>query len=106
MQQGKTIINVDESVIQHTVSLKRGWMKRYRKNMVTSSQHLRGVNIIAGISSKGDLYYTVNHGRTNRYSFLLYIIKLCEHLNRIDSDWRSKSIVIVDNASYHRSEYM
>jgi hypothetical protein len=63
------------------------------------------VNIIAAISSNGGLYYTVNRGKTNSWTFLLYIVKLVEHLDSSDPDWRKNTIIMLDNASYHRSTF-
>lgn len=42
------------------------------------SLRLTNTNIIAGISNKGDYYYTINFGQTNSltiYNFLLKLIK-------------------------------
>jgi hypothetical protein len=61
------------------------------------------VNIIAGVSSTGGLYYTINRGKTNSWTFLLFIVKLVEHLDSIDREWRKKTVIMIDNASYHRS---
>lgn len=65
MTSGKRIINIDESVIRITDHRKRGWLSKTKHNMVTQSCRLNMVNIIAGVSSYGDRYYTVNQGKTN-----------------------------------------
>lgn len=31
-----------------------------------------------------------------------FIVKLCEHLDHIESNWRRNSIIMLDNAQYHR----
>jgi hypothetical protein len=64
------------------------------------------INIIAGVSSAGGLYFTINKGKTNSWSFLLYMVKLVKHLDGKDPDWRKKSIVMIDNASYHRGHFI
>jgi hypothetical protein len=102
MEAGKVIINVDESVIAHTINRNRGWLPRGKHFTVTSSIHLNLINIIAAIGSDGSLYYTVNRGKTNSWSFMLFMIKLVEHLNAVDSGWRSKTVIMMDNAQYHR----
>lgn len=53
MIESKRIINVDESVIRYTDHRKRGWYPKHKHNMVTMNRRLNGVNIIAGVSSKG-----------------------------------------------------
>jgi hypothetical protein len=73
---------------------------------VTSGRRLNLINIIAGVGSDGSLFYTVNKGKTNSWSFLLFIAKLVEHLNSKDRDWRSHTVVMLDNAPYHRSNFV
>lgn len=60
--------------------------------------------MIAGISNYGDVYYTINHGATNANTFLLFIIKLCEHMYTVDRQWRSTTIIMLDNAKYHKGK--
>ena len=60
------------------------------------------MNIIAGISNYGDTLYTNNHGLTNYQTFLLFLLKVCEYLDAIDKGWRNDTIIMLDNAPYHR----
>ena len=84
MHMKKRIINIDESVINLTDSIKRGWLIKGVKNKPTTAKRLDHINIIAGISNYGDVFYTINHGMTNSDSFLLFVCKLCEHLNSVN----------------------
>lgn len=102
MTQDKRIINIDESVIRYTDHRKRGWYMKHRHNMVTRNRRLNGVNIIAAISNKGEFYYTVNQGKTNCLTFTLYLSKLVDHLELVDRKWRDNTIIMIDNAQYHR----
>lgn len=81
MSDSKRIINVDESVMRLTDHRKRGWLIKGKNNQVTSSRRLSQINVIAGVSNRGELCYTVNQGKTNGHTFILYIVKLCSHLN-------------------------
>ena len=103
LDANKVLINIDESVISQTINRKRGWQPKGKYFTVTSSVKLNLVNIIAAVGSDGCLFYTINRGKTNSWSFLLFIIKLVEHLNRKDPSWRSKTVFMLDNAMYHRS---
>lgn len=60
MTKGKKLINIDESVIRMTDHRRRGWLSKAKHNMVTESGRLNMVNIIAGISSYGEIFLTVN----------------------------------------------
>lgn len=101
---GKRVINIDESVIKFTDNLNRGWIPKLVKNQITSNVRLEGINFICGLASSGEVFYTVNLGKTNSDSFTWFIIKLVEYLDSQDSEWRSNTVIMVDNAQYHRSD--
>ena len=46
------------------------------------------MNLIIGVASSGELFYTVNRGRTNQYTFIYYLCKLSMTLDSIDKHWR------------------
>jgi transposase len=73
-----------------------------QKNMVTSSSRLKWVNLIAALTSDGEVLYTVNIGKTNSYTFGFFLTKLVSYLDNQDPQWRKNSIIMIDNASYHR----
>ena len=81
LAEGKTIINIDESTLDSTDTRKRGWCSKGRHNMMTHMQRLASINIIAGVSSNGDFLYTINQGRNNSQTVILFLSKLCQHLN-------------------------
>jgi hypothetical protein len=61
------------------------------------------MNMIIGVASTGELFYTVNRGRTNQHSFLYFLCKLTKVLDQIDRAWRYTTVLVLDNAPYHRS---
>ena len=52
--------------------------------------------------STGEVWYTVNCGKTNSETFSLYLVKLCAHLDSLDVHWRKTTVIMLDNAAYHR----
>ena len=80
LYEGKRIINIDESNIADTDSRNRGWWYPRRKNQVTKNHRMSNVNLILGISSYGEFFYSVNFGKTNSDTFFLYIMKLVQKL--------------------------
>lgn len=71
-----------------------------------NSQRLNKVSIIGSVSNKGDFYYTINLGTNNSERFWYYLLKLCNRLNLQDRNWRLKTVIVLDNAPYHRSRWM
>jgi DDE superfamily endonuclease len=104
LYKGKRIINIDETNVVSTDSRTRGWWFPKQKNQNTRSSRLCGVNIIIGISSYGEFFYTVNYGNTNTDTFFLFMLKLVQQLTSIDTNWRDNTVLLLDNASYHRSQ--
>jgi hypothetical protein len=60
--------------------------------------------MIAAVSSKGRVFFTINQGKTTSLTFLLFLSKLCKSLDTFDSRWRKNSLFLLDNASFHKSE--
>ncbi len=106
LRDGWEIINVDESVLRATDERKRGWVGVGRRNYESSSQRLNKVNAIAAVSSIGRVFFTINQGRTNSLTIVCFLSKLFERLCIMDQAWKSKTLLLLDNASYHRSQYM
>jgi hypothetical protein len=70
------------------------------------SQRLPQISLIAGISSKGRFFFTVNVGLTNSLSIYWFILKLVEQLDSENRRWRESTVLLLDNASYHRSNML
>ena len=58
--------------------------------------------MIAAVCSSGELLFTVNLGKTNSNTFSFFLVKLCLHLDYEDAGWRSRTVIMMDNANYHR----
>ena len=68
------------------------------------SDRLNNVNIIAAVSNRGDFFYTLNIGYTDSQTFFYFILKLEQALSAQDSHWRDDTVIVLDNAAYHRSK--
>ena len=71
--------------------------------MLVEKTKLEWTNIIAGISSKGNFFYCINRGKVNANIVKWFLLKLCAWLNSVDKQWRLNTIIILDNAGYHRT---
>ena len=72
--------------------------------MVFTMQRLRSLSLIAAVSSDGKFMYTINSGKNNSSTFMLFLIKLSNHMDTVSNNWRQNTIIMVDNAPYHRSK--
>jgi hypothetical protein len=74
--------------------------------MTTTMQRLRSLSIIAAVSSEGKFMFTINSGKNNSNTFMLFLIKLSNYLDSVDPRWRQDTVIMIDNAPYHRSKLM
>ena len=74
--------------------------------MVTTMQRLRSLSIIAAVSSLGKFMFTINSGKNNSNTFMLFLIKLSNYSDDTKPNWRQNTIIMIDNAPYHRSKFI
>jgi hypothetical protein len=60
--------------------------------------------MIAAVTSQGSTFISINQGKTTSLTFLFFMVRLCKALDSRDRDWRARSILLLDNASIHRSK--
>ena len=99
---GATIINIDESSLYQTDTRSKTWAPIGKKAYLTKSRRLTSVSLIAAINNKGEFYFTINQGRNNSYTLLLFFVRLIRHLNHFGGNWRANTVFMLDNASYHK----
>jgi hypothetical protein len=104
LSSNKTIVSIDESVLRSTDHRRYSWVKRGKAVIETTRQTLVSTNIIGAVSSDGNVYFTVNRGRTNSLTFTYFLSKLITHLDAESPSWRETTVMMMDNASYHRSK--
>lgn len=52
----------------------------------------------------GDHYYAFVVGNNNQKTFLKYLQQLVWKLNQVEKDWRTKKLIVMDNAAIHASK--
>ena len=71
--------------------------------MVTKALRLPQISIIAAVSNRGTVLFSVNRGTTTSLTFSNFIANLCEVLDKQNPEWRLTSAFLLDNASFHKS---
>jgi hypothetical protein len=103
LSSGKILINVDESVLRTTEDQKRGWAPIRHRLIASHRLRLCSVNLIAAALSDGRVAVTVNQGSTRSLTVGLFLVKLAQWLDKEEPQWRHRCVLLLDNASYHRS---
>lgn len=78
---GKTIINIDETILQSTDNRHYSWVPRGSCNVSTLGKRMSKVSITAAVSNGGQMYFTVAHGITNSHTFAMFLSQLVLHLD-------------------------
>ena len=101
-QDKKVVINIDETILNTTNSRTYCWQKKGVRTIETPADRMAQVSLIVGVSSNGDVFYTANRGSNTGKTILLFMLKLIKVLNRHDRHWRDNTVILMDNAPYHR----
>lgn len=76
LAEGFEILNIDESILRATDQRRRGWSLPKNKILVSHSKRLSQVSMIAGISSLGKVFFSVNKGKNSSLTFRFFMTKL------------------------------
>jgi hypothetical protein len=60
LKDGTEIFNIDESIIRSTDHRKRGWKQAKNRLLVSKALRLPQISMIAAVSSKGRVLFTIN----------------------------------------------
>jgi transposase len=71
--------------------------------MVTKALRLPQISIIAAVSNRGKVLFSINKGTSTSLTFSYFIANLCQVLDKQNPEWRKSSTFLLDNASFHKS---
>ena len=74
---GKIIINVDESSIDRTCYVRRGWEIAGKQATIASNNRLYKKGLIAAITSAGSMFYSVFHGSQDSHAVWFFLLRVC-----------------------------
>ena len=103
LASGRRVINVDESWLNTMAYRRHSWTKVGKSNARPTKELSTRVAILAAIDNRGKAYISLGTSNTDSCVMLAFFSQLCKSLDCEDSSWREHSVVLLDNASYHRS---
>ena len=103
LQDGKRIINIDETWIPGLDFRNKKWRARGEQNTVSYKALAHRVNMIAALDTEGRLYLSLTQINTDSDVMLMFMSRLANLLTQEDSTWRENTYWLLDNAPYHRS---
>jgi transposase len=60
--------------------------------------------LIAALDTDGKVYFALTHANTDSEVMCLFLRHLARQLSLESPNWRSESVILLDNASWHKSE--
>ena len=104
LKSGKRIINIDESWINQTQYNRRMWAAAD----APASSAVRLVNprlsFLAALDTDGRVFFSLTQCNTDSDVMILFISSLCRKLDMEILDWKTDSVLLLDNAKYHVSD--
>ena len=102
MQKGKRIINIDESTLGEMDFRRQKWRQHGLSNSVSAKDVSPRLSLILALDSLGNVYFSMTQANTDHQIFCLFLTKLVAKLKQEDSNWHQKSVLLLDNAAYHK----
>ena len=104
LKEGIRIINIDETWINETSHTRKTWGPRDGSgNMKLNSVSPR-LSMIAALDTEGCVWFTLSHSNTDSNMMTLFLLHLTKLLDTETPYWKDSTIILLDNASYHRSQ--
>ena len=104
LEQGKRIINIDETWLPHLDFRNKKWRRRGELNTLSTKPLSPKVNMIAAVDTDGNLYLSLTQQNTDTDVMLMFFSRLANVLSQENMEWRDETYWLLDNAAYHRSK--
>ena len=103
LENGKRVINIDETWLPSTDFRSRQWKKKGVINTLPDRPIGSRTNLIAAISSDGEVYAAICQANTDTDVMMMFMSRLALVLTSETSNWRNNTVFFMDGASYHKS---
>ncbi len=104
LNNGKRIINIDESWIGQSDFRRRKWVQKGQSCSEIQLQVNPRISMIVGLDSTGAVYLSLLQSNNNSQTMELFFKNLVKKLDKEDDKWRKKTVILLDNAPYHASK--
>ena len=103
LEEGRRIINVDESWLNETSFYRKLWHPKDQVCSVPMQTVSPRLSLIAAIDTDGRTWYTLTQANTYSDVMLLFFKHLIEWLDQETPMWREDAVFLLDGARYHTS---
>ena len=93
------MINLDESWLPVSDFNRRRWRRRGMKNTMADKALSQKINIIAAMSSEGDVWYSLTTCNTDSDVLMMFMSHLARVLTKERPGWRDECVFLLDGVS-------
>ena len=103
LSEHKNIINIDETWINETSHTRKTWAPRDGSGNVKLNTVSPRLSMITALDTEGRIWFSLSHANTDSNTMMVFLHYLMKALDNETPDWRDNTLLLWDNASYHRS---
>ena len=100
---GRKVINFDESGFTDSYPDRKGWIKRGKSFTSTTLRKWSNITLLSAITQDGEHWFSLLRGTNTTVTFVDYLRMLVQELDVFDKYWRDSYVLVLDNASMHKS---
>jgi transposase len=104
LHEGFRIINVDETAFKQLDYRRRGWSEPQQASTVALRPAVDRLTVVAAIDNQGASYLSISQANSDSKSTRAILCDLVEILDEEDPSWRKKTILMLDNAAWHKAK--
>jgi len=103
LKADQTIINIDETWLNMTDFRRYAWGEIDERMSVPTKKALLRISMVLAFDNHGNAYFSLSDSNTNSATFSLFMKHLADILDIDRPGWRETTIILLDNATYHKS---
>jgi hypothetical protein len=104
LQEGKRVLNLDESWVGMGDFRRRKWRALGTTNSVAQLPIVPRISMIMALDSHGEVYLSLLQANSNGSVMDIFFRQLVLQLDRERPQWRQDTVILMDNAKYHWSK--
>ena len=101
LEEGKRIINIDETWLTQMYYRSRSWRERGQANTISAKSISHRISMIAAVDTDGRLYLSITQQNTDSKVMLASMFRLALLLSQDDKERRKTTYWCIDNAFFN-----
>ena len=106
LESSKQLVSIDESSFDRLNYKRYCWQLNSESNHFPMTTTFKRTSLTAAIRSDGSCYHFLQQGSNNSCTTVYFLGKLFEIFDKEDSEWKTKTVLFLDNAPIHKSSFV